>query len=317
MFCKESARPTMVSESPEMANPTRFDFHVVDFMNSEDVERMSSDEVGQYVLLLCKSWLIGKDTTLPDDPEYLAKQARCRKVSSLVMKKFPLVETAEGPRRRNEILFGEWLLAKDRQNSASERGRKGNETRYSENNSDNNREEVATEQAVPRSSPIPFHSNPLRSVPTQSSNLNLVGGSFGQGNYKTISARWWSCFRKQLQKSKQNREQYATACSQYNEDVLLEYLEVWAKENTWVSAHPKGGNRLYVFLQALPEMIEGDSLRVAREQEEKKKQEPEVPEEKVIAAMACSQSERTNEVSEQLEKIRKQREFDEAHKDEI
>jgi hypothetical protein len=281
-------------ESPEVANPTRFDFHVVDFMNSEDVERMTSDEVGQYILLLCKSWLIGKDTTLPDDPEYLAKQARCKKVSSLVMKKFPLMETAEGPRRRNEILYGEWLLAKDRQTSASERGRKT------------------------RSSPIPFHSNSYQSIPDQTkSSIIFTSGSFDSGNWKTIKARWWACFKKQLQNSKQNKEQYSTACSQYGEDEILKYLEVWAEQNSWVSSHPKGGNRLYVFLQAVPEMMEGDQIRDARDLENKKKQEPEIPEEKVTEAIQQNVSERQQEIGRQLEEIKQQKKFEEENRDEI
>lgn len=100
-------------------------------MNSEDVESMSDAEVGQYILLLCKSFVSGKAASLPDDLLYLAKVARCTKVSDLVLKKFPMVETTWGRRRRNEAMYGEWLSAADRSASASERGKKGNEIRWS------------------------------------------------------------------------------------------------------------------------------------------------------------------------------------------
>ena len=79
---------------------TRFDFHVVRFMNSYDVEIMTDAEIGQYLLLLCKSWLLAHDATLPDDVEYLSRIARTTKVSERVLAKFPLVETENYGRAR-------------------------------------------------------------------------------------------------------------------------------------------------------------------------------------------------------------------------
>src|SRR5579872_1779363 len=87
---------------------TRFDFKVNRFLNSEDVDRMTAEEVGCYMLLLCKAWVLGKDCTLPDDPQYLARIGRVEKVSELVMSKFYLVDH-EGIRRwRNGVLYEEW-----------------------------------------------------------------------------------------------------------------------------------------------------------------------------------------------------------------
>jgi len=75
-------------------------FFVADFMTSEAVEVMSDAEVGQYCLLLFTAWLGGKDCSLPNDARYLARHARCEKVSDAVMAKFTL--TPEG-RLINEV----------------------------------------------------------------------------------------------------------------------------------------------------------------------------------------------------------------------
>ena len=298
-----------------MADLTRFDFHVVRFMNSETVERMTCDEVGQYVLLLCKSWLLGKEATLPDDLQYLTKQARCKKISPLVLEKFPVIQTPEGPRRRNDILYGEWLLAKDRQASASERGKKGNEARYSDSNSN----PPATAEVVAGSSPIPFHSTPSHSDPNQpKTSIKFEGGSFGQGDFKFVSARWWSYFKKQLQKSKQNKQQYADACSTYGEDTVLSYLELWAKNNDWVAAHPRGENRLYVFLQTLPEMIAGDELTKEREKETKNALSETSQLEAKMAAQIAQENERNRaEDEKKREERRKLQEWEAGVADKI
>jgi uncharacterized protein YdaU (DUF1376 family) len=100
---------------------TRFDFHVVRFMNSESVKRMTAEEVGQYILLLCDAWLIGKEASLPDDPAYLARTARCQKVSPLVLSKFPIVPMECGKRRQNEPLYQEWVAATKRSRAAREK----------------------------------------------------------------------------------------------------------------------------------------------------------------------------------------------------
>jgi hypothetical protein len=39
---------------------TRFDFRALRFLKSEDVEIMTAEEVGQFVLLMCHAWLGGK-----------------------------------------------------------------------------------------------------------------------------------------------------------------------------------------------------------------------------------------------------------------
>jgi uncharacterized protein YdaU (DUF1376 family) len=63
-------------------------FNVYSFMNSEDVQMMSTEEVGQYLLLLFAAWMGERDCTLPNDPAFLAKKAGVAQVSAKVLVKF-------------------------------------------------------------------------------------------------------------------------------------------------------------------------------------------------------------------------------------
>lgn len=107
------------------ATPPVFEFYVLDFMYSEDVQKMTTEEVGQYTLLLNTSWLLGKDCTLPGNRKDLARVARVKRVSPRVLKKFDLVETEWGPRFRNARLYEEWLrstrVSENRSAAAMER----------------------------------------------------------------------------------------------------------------------------------------------------------------------------------------------------
>lgn len=262
---------------------TRFDFHVVRFMNSEHVDRMSDTEVGQFVLLLCKAWAQGKDATLPDDMEYLARHARCQTISQKVLEEFPVVETPWGLRRRNKTLYGEWIAAQERSNSASERGKKGNESRYG------NADSLAI--ATPLLRPY-THANgekktsPNQIIPNQSNQTNHTNSSQDPGNFGQVKTQWWALFKKKLSSSKQNRQQYADACYKYSEEKVLTYLEEWAKINDWVSVHPRGENRLYVFLQDLPTMVRGDEIRAEKvvRKVDLSAEPPEITEQKRVAA---------------------------------
>ena len=102
-------------------------FFVADFMTSEAVDVMNDAEVGQYCLLMFTAWLGGKDCTLPNDPRYLAKHARCERVSDAVMAKFTL--TPEG-RLVNEVQQKNYREQVGFYAAASEAGKKGNEKRW-------------------------------------------------------------------------------------------------------------------------------------------------------------------------------------------
>jgi hypothetical protein len=252
-----------------MADLTRFDFHVYRFLGSDTVDRMTAEEVGQYILLLCRAWQRGKDTMLPDDLDYLARHARCKEVSPLVLSKFPIIHTPEGNQRRNDTLYGEWLLTLERSQSARERGAKGLESRYGTGYSESNSECSSDQNNLAHT--VPYQSNHTNQS-NQTIPVQFRGGSFGQGDFKNISVRWRTIFKKPLSRTNQNQEQYSLACQTYNEDVVLKYLEDWAQDNQWIAAHPKGGNRLYRFFQDLPAMIEGDNLALERNKHVEKKE---------------------------------------------
>src|SRR5260370_39903575 len=83
---------------------TKFDFHAMRFAHSEDCQRMTDAEVGQYLLLMIQAWLGGKAASLPNDPALLARYARCEKVSDLVMSKWDLRDG----RLYNDMQSEEW-----------------------------------------------------------------------------------------------------------------------------------------------------------------------------------------------------------------
>lgn len=89
---------------------TRITLNVHKFYNSETIEAFSNEELGQYVRLMCKAILLGKEASLPDDRKVLAKWADTTpaKLSDDVLKQYPLVLTEFGPRRRNAVLYEEW-----------------------------------------------------------------------------------------------------------------------------------------------------------------------------------------------------------------
>lgn len=282
-----------------MAELTRFDFHVHNFLNSEDVENMTSDEVGQYFLLLCHAFVKGREASLPDEPAILARYARVKKVSDLVMKKFPLVDTEWGPRRRNDPLYKEFLRAKAR----SEGGRKAVAERWeNEPNTDVIRPYNETKSAVNT------HTNPYQTIPNQPTPIQSNQGGFSPGNWKTLAIRFRGVLGKFISSTKTNKQKYTEFCNQFGEDKILTVFNDWAEQNkSWVG---EKGDPLFYFFKDLPDLVEAVAS-------EKAQQEPEVAPEQVIAAMSSSLSERQKEIDADLEQIQKQKEFDAAHKDEI
>lgn len=164
-----------------MPDFTRFDFHVVRFLYSETVKRMTAEEVGQYILLLCEAWILGKEATLPDDPKYLARVARVEKVSPLVLSRFKKIKMDCGSRLQNEPLHKEWLATIKRSESAKERGKRGNESRYGARYS----EATANANASQQTSPNPYHTSPTRSIPNQSVPKEEIVKAFAADSEKT------------------------------------------------------------------------------------------------------------------------------------
>lgn len=132
--------------------------------------------------------------------------------------------------------------------------------------------------------------------------------TFSPGNWKTLAIRFRSVIGKFISSTKTNKQKYTEFCNQYGEDRVLSAFDDWAGQNkSWLA---EKSDALFFFWKELPDLIEA----VASVQKE---QEPEIPEEKVKAAMVSSLSERTEAVTELLEAIKKQKEFEEEHRDEI
>lgn len=121
------------------------------FVTSKSVLMMTMEEVGQYTLLLCHSWIEEKDATLADDPEYLARLLRIPAISPRVLEQFEKVpcEIGDEPRIRNKRLHEEWLLAKKR----SEDGAKSARKRW-----DANADPLGSHKE-PNTHTIPYHTN--------------------------------------------------------------------------------------------------------------------------------------------------------------
>lgn len=244
-----------------MPDLTRFDFHVVRFMNSYDVEVMTAEEVGQFLLLLCKAWLLAKETCLPNDPAYLARIARAERVSERVLAKFPIVETQWGEMRRNETLYEEWMAAEARSDSGrvrvAARGGKWAETanqKYSSNT-------TVSSPVLRENIPIPNRTNPNQPVPNQE--------DFGD----------WELFRKRhshlLGKkadSKLFQGKYDDFCAKYGGDVVWTCFEEWAADaRDWVRRE-KVKHPLYGFFKQLDSLADDEiaSRESSAEQEQEK-----------------------------------------------
>jgi len=246
-----------------MADLTRFDFHALRFLKSDTIAEMTLAEVGQYILLLAEAWLSGKDASLPDNQEILARQARCTKVSDKVLDQFPVVQTQWGPRRQNETLYNEWRATNERLALAADNGRRGNESRWS------GRVPVATPSGPDRVGigrpsggdrvpvAIPDQTRPTQTIPDQTSN--------GSGTFKFIAIRYSSWFGINHSHGKKHIEKYQNACSRFGEDRVLSAFDTWAAGAGWLK-DKRDSNGLNFFWRPLEEIIEGDGLRQEREQ---------------------------------------------------
>jgi len=207
-----------------MAELTRFDFHVNRFLNSEDVENMTAEEVGQYILLLCHAFVKGREASLPDDPAVFARYARVKKVSDLVMKKFPLVETEWGQRRRNTPLYEEYLRAQAR----SEGGRKAVAERW-EKDGNTNVVRPYNVRSTPPEEGLDTHTIPYQSIPINPHQPTPAG--FSPGNWKTLAIRFRGVIGKFISSTKTNKQKYTEFCNQYGEDKILSVFDGWADQN--------------------------------------------------------------------------------------
>lgn len=146
--------------------------------------------------------------------------------------------------------------------------------------------------------------------------LETGSDSFGQGTFKNISIQYSSYFGVGHSKSKIHKEKYYKACQKYGEDQVLSYFKRWAESNSWFK-QKRDTNGLNLFWSQMEDMIEGDSVRLAREEETKKQEGPEIPEAEIEAALQAGRESKKAEADRQLEEKRKRDEFLAAHRDEI
>jgi hypothetical protein len=132
--------------------------------------------------------------------------------------------------------------------------------------------------------------------------------TFGSGTWRTLAIRFRNKIGKHIAATRTNKQKYSESCTEHGEDKVLSVFDQWADQNKgWVA---EKNDALHFFWKELPDMMAAeDSVMEASE--------PEVPEAVVEQAMVSSQTERTNEVQEKLDAIRRQKEFEDAHKDEI
>ena len=89
-----------------------FKLDAIRFLHSNTVLRMSMEEIGTFVLLLMHSWAQAKDCLLPEPADELCSLIRAQKITPRVLEEFPIVQTKNGPMRRNEVLYEKWKDAK-------------------------------------------------------------------------------------------------------------------------------------------------------------------------------------------------------------
>jgi uncharacterized protein YdaU (DUF1376 family) len=93
--------------------PEWFPMYPADFLSSQAVAQMTTEEVGAYTLLLLMAWR-DEDCSIPDDDEQLARMTRLRDrwrhVSATIRRSFVPHPSAPG-RLHNERLTSEWMKA--------------------------------------------------------------------------------------------------------------------------------------------------------------------------------------------------------------
>jgi hypothetical protein len=233
-----------------MADLTKFDFNAHNFMNSEAVEAMNDAEVGQYILLLAKSWLLAKDASLPDDLESLARWAHTKRVSDKVLAKFPVVDTPWGQRRRNEVLYNEWIAATSRIQSAVDFGRRGSQIRWGADR-DPNRGAIQNESGDQWGSDrVPQSPNPIQSKPSQTNP--------SQGNAAEVFEQAKRVFRRHAHKSwgqlGGKAGDWRELVNRNGMEIILRAVELWSEENADYARNTQWP--LAVFMKQCPEYID-------------------------------------------------------------
>lgn len=99
---------------PKPDHPPAFQFYPADFTSDSKVEAMSTEEVGAYMLLLCKAWREEPPGSLPDDDRTLARWTRLTpdrwaEIRSSVLAPFTLGTDSRWHQKRMRLEFTELI----------------------------------------------------------------------------------------------------------------------------------------------------------------------------------------------------------------
>lgn len=295
-----------------MADLTRFDFHAKKFWFSEDVQIMSAEEIGQYLILMIVAWLGGKDATLPESPDALARMCGhgVQSISDAVLAKFPVVETEHGNRRRNETLFSEWTAAIKRveDGRASVARRPDRQPLPNSNETSNTPQgtyKVPTSQLLPRLNPNqarPGSGQTNQSSPVQPSVERLDSPSVAvapdpaekqKPDFKTFKLLWERETGDKLGHNKNTVYKYEEACNSYGVSEVHDAVTLFATPSMveWLKDHDIKFWLGY-FLKKLPEFVDKLRSDVTRDVAMNEAQE------KVEAAPSVITPEKKNEVDQ-------------------
>jgi uncharacterized protein YdaU (DUF1376 family) len=99
---------------PKPDHPPAFQFYPADFTSDSKVEAMSTEEVGAYILLLCKAWREEPPGSLPNDDRTLARWTRLTpdrwaEIRSAVLAPFTLGTDTRWHQKRMRLEFTELI----------------------------------------------------------------------------------------------------------------------------------------------------------------------------------------------------------------
>lgn len=158
-------------------HPPAFLFDPVDFASDGVVEAMTTEEVGAYMLLMCKAWQESVPATIPDDDAILAKWSRLtpkawKKARPAVLRAWTQTEDGRWLQKR---LRASYDRAVDAMQKRSQAGATGAEKRWQTNG---NRMENASDRHPDANAIVMrFDSNQDRDINTNTNTNHSSNGS--------------------------------------------------------------------------------------------------------------------------------------------
>jgi uncharacterized protein YdaU (DUF1376 family) len=191
-----------------------FPFYPKDFLSSLDVQMMSAEKVGAYILLLSNSWIQEDQCYLPDDDELLRKICRIKKekwgkIKDKILKKFN--------KKDGKIYSKKLLLLKneyqDFRFQKSESGKIGAKIRWG-----------SQKNSTPKDSPMAKNGTPKK-VPMAKNSFALAPSPSPSNKYKDFFEEFWKKYPDKTNQSKKKTfEKYISIFKKYpkiHEKIIL------------------------------------------------------------------------------------------------